>query len=310
MKILLVCNEENKAAMDGLEPFFEGMKIPVETIALEPQNYMDIGRITSLLVSDLEESPTHVLIVPPLSASWLNFLAGFACGSKIPFLIFGDEEDAGIHEAISFCFKTFRTGEDLQKYLLAERIVYNEKAEARAIVKARETLLGMGIPLTEESLAQCTAEGRIKEVSLFFAAGFSPDARNQAGVPLVCIAARKGNRAILSYLISSDAGLNLQSEDRGSTALIDGVIGKYHDIVTDLVKAGVDLDIKTKDGQTALVVAVGAGDEMIVEALLEAGADPDIQDNLGVSARKYAALFRKNSIISLFDNYAPHREAQ
>ena len=310
MKILLVCNEENKASAERLEPFFAGLEIPLETFALTPQNYMDIGRITGILVHGPDEHPSHVFIVPPLSASWMNFLSGFACGSKIPFLLLGDEKAAGIHEAIAFCFKAFGTEEALLKYLLAEKEVYREKAEARVVAKARETLLDMGIPLTEESLAQCAAEGRIAELTLFFTAGFLPDARDRAGVPLLCIAARNGNRAMLSYLVSSGAGVNLQSDDRGSTPLIDGVMGNCHDIVHDLVKAGADLNIKTKDGQTALIVAVGAGNEIIVETLLEAGADPDITDNLGVSARKYAALFHNNSIMSLFNNVTPQREAQ
>jgi ankyrin repeat protein len=51
-------------------------------------------------------------------------------------------------------------------------------------------------------------------------------------------------------------------------------------------------------------VAVGAGNEKLVEILLKAGADPDISDSLGVSARKYAALFHKEPIVKLFETYA------
>jgi len=77
----------------------------------------------------------------------------------------------------------------------------------------------------------------------------------------------------------------------------------------DLIEAGAALDIQSKDGQTALIVAVGTGDTVTIEALLKAGANPDISDNLGLSARKYAALFRNNSLIALFDNLAPKKDS-
>jgi ankyrin repeat protein len=77
------------------------------------------------------------------------------------------------------------------------------------------------------------------------------------------------------------------------------------DIMDDLIKAGTDLNVKDKNGQTALIVAAGASREKMVEVLLKAGSDPDIPDSLGVSARKYANLFRNEVILSLFDTIAP-----
>jgi len=85
---------------------------------------------------------------------------------------------------------------------------------------------------------------------------------------------------------------------------------KNLDMVKELIKAGADPDIKSKDGQTALVVAVGAGDENMVDELLRAGADPDIPDSMGVTARKYAALFHKKAITALFDAHAPTGTSQ
>jgi len=163
----------------------------------------------------------------------------------------------------------------------------------------------MGIPVTAESLANCAGDSSIREVSLFLAAGFSPDTRNKFGVPLLSIAARRGNHEIVRFLINAGSQLNLQADDRGTSALMDSVMSKKYDILTDLIKAGANVNIKSKDGQTALVVAVGSGDEKFTEALLKAGADPDISDSLGTSARKYALLFHKESIISLFNTYAP-----
>jgi ankyrin repeat protein len=82
-------------------------------------------------------------------------------------------------------------------------------------------------------------------------------------------------------------------------------MGKFDDITTVLINAGADANIQSKDGQTALIVAVGADEEGTVEVLLKAGANPDIADHMGMSARKYASLFRKTVLMDLFNTYAP-----
>jgi len=220
-------------------------------------------------------------------------------------LVYGEDAIAGIPVEFASFFRSLKTEDSLEEYFSAESEAFDKWQTASEIIKARDALLQMGIPVNGESLAICAGESGIQEVSLFLSAGFSPDTRNKAGVPLLNIAARKGNREILEHLIQAGAHLNHQSDDRGTTALVDSVMRKQHGIMDVLINAGADLDIKSKDGQTALIVAVGAGDERMVEALLKAGADPDISDNMGVSARKYAALFHKSSVTTLFDTYAP-----
>jgi ankyrin repeat protein len=76
-----------------------------------------------------------------------------------------------------------------------------------------------------------------------------------------------------------------------------------------LIKAGTNLDVKDKNGQTALIVAAGASMEKMVELLLKAGANPDIPDSLGVSARKYATLFKNKDILALFKTFAPAKSS-
>ena len=316
MKILVIYREEEKEIAGRMKFFLEKEKISVQLFDLNTQGAEGVSRIAGFFprsgIRENDENsqavPTHVLIVSALPGQWFDFLAGFAYGSSVPFLVCGEAAIADIPKQVVFSFIPFLTEDSLQKHLLNEYEAFKRQEEARGIIKAQETLLHMGIPLTRESLAHCAAEGGIQEISLFLAAGFSPDTRNMAGVPLLNIAARKGNRDVFHTLLLDGAQLNLTAEDRGTTALIDSVMCKNNDMVTELIHAGADLNVKSKDGQTALVIAVGAGSTGIVEALLKAGADPDIADSMGVSARKYAALFRQSAITSLFETYAPPKE--
>ena len=316
MKVLLIYNDEDKAAAGRINIFLEKEKILIEDFDHEEQDGEGISKIASLLFRkgfgetdrDLPDIPTHVLIISPLPRFWFDFLAGFSCGSSVPVLVCGEAAIAAIPKQVAFSYMSFLTEESLQKYIENEVEAYKRQDEARKIINAQETLLRKGIPLTREALAKCAEEGGLEDMSLFLAAGFSTDTRNMAGVTLLNIAARKGNKAALVFLIQSGANLNLLSQDRGSTALVDGVMGNKDEIANELIEAGADLNLKTKNGQTALVIAVGAGNAAMVEALLKAGADPDISDSMGTSARKYANLFHKAEITALFDKYAPKKE--
>ena len=318
MKMLLVYLENEKTVVNNVRSLLEKMGIPVVTFPLEHPEDMDITQFTAFFMYSASSgkkageedkqktgNPTHVLILSSLNKRWFDFLAGFSFGSNFPIIIYGQDAIAGISKEFASFFTFLKADASLQTFLEAEYEAFKKQEAAREIIQAQETLLRMGIPVTGESLAKCAGEGRVEEVAHFLAAGFSPDTRNKAGVPLLHISARSGNREIIRYLILAGAELNMQSDDRGTSALMDSVMSKHYDLMTDLIQAVADLNIKSKDGQTALVVAVGAGDDQMVEALLRAGADPDISDSLGASARKYANLFNKKNMIDLFNTYAP-----
>jgi hypothetical protein len=309
MKILLINTAERNDNTMRLRLLLEEMSISVETLAIKSQDEGIITQFTSFFnpfdpekkEDEKTNVPTHIAILSPLSKRWFDFLAGFSCGSRLPFIVYGEEAISGISEEFAPCFTFLNTDDSLRAFLEAENEAFKKQEAAREIIRAQETLLKMGVPVTGESLAHCAEEGHVEEMSLFLAAGFSPDTRNKAGVPLLNLAARKGSLEVLRFLDTSGAKLNLQADDRGTSALIDSVMGKYYDLANELIGAGMDVNVKSKDGQTALIVAVGASDEKMVETLLKAGADVDISDSLGVSAKKYAALFHKESIIRLFD---------
>jgi hypothetical protein len=318
MKVLLIHTAKGDDAAAQLGTVLKNMGIVVKNLSVKPQDEGVFAQFTSFFNVFGHErkaeaginTPTHVAILSSLSKRWFDFLAGYACASRLPFIVYGQDAIAGITEEFASCFTFLRTEASLHTYLEAENEAFKKQEAAREIIRAQETLLRMGIPVNGESLAHCAGEGHMQEIALFLAAGFSPDTRNRAGVPLISVAARKGNQEVVRFLIIEGAQLNLQADDRGTSALIDGVMGKHLGLVNDLIKSGADVNLKSRDGQTALVVAVGAGEEKIAETLVKAGADPDITDFLGASARKYAELFRQKTIIDLFNTYAPKKAEQ
>ncbi|MDR1058165.1 MAG: ankyrin repeat domain-containing protein [Treponema sp.] len=249
---------------------------------------------------------SHIIAAGKPDGWAAGFVTGFSAGSGIPVVIFSAPETAS--RVSSSPFRCINDEASLLLYLEKEEAAWKRNQKKKNMEKARARLLLRGIPVSEEAMADCAADGSPETLNLFLKAGFSPGARNKAGTPLLNLAARKGNREMVQRLLKAGAGINQIAEDRGSSALMDGVMRGHTPILEDLIKAGADINIKSKDGQSALILAVGAGDEISAELLLKAGAAVDEPDSLGVSARKYALLFKKPGMIALFNRYAPGEE--
>ena len=69
-----------------------------------------------------------------------------------------------------------------------------------------------------------------------------------------------------------------------------------------LLKAGADVNAKTKDGETALMVALLEGHTESVNALIKAGADVNAKDIKGGTALMLAALYGQAEDIKLLLN--------
>jgi len=321
MKILFIQSEREKEGNPDFGFFLEKMNI--HTSIFSVMDKLDSNAVKQFItffnfpvsiqegrgqiLGSRTEITSHVVIISSLPKQWFDFIFGFSCGSHVPFIFYGKNTVLDIPDEFLSNFTVLETEDSFKEYFEAENEVYKRHEAVMEITKARENLLQSGIPLTNEACAHLVAEGHFDEVSLFLTAGFLPDTRDKSGVPLLNIAARHGQREILRLLIRLGAKLNLQADDRGSSAVIDSVLGKHKDILNDLIEAGADMNLRSKDGQSALIVAVGISDEVIVEELLKAGADPDIPDSLGMSARKYASLFNKKNITVLFDEFAPQK---
>jgi hypothetical protein len=251
---------------------------------------------------ELFAETSHIVTVfsPAAWPSWAAFTAGFALGKALPLVGYPAEAGSGDSPSPPSLIP-IRDQEGFGAYFSQEKEAWPLRT---AKGEAKFALLDMGIPFSEESFAQCISGRKAAAAALFLEAGFSPDARDKTGVPLLCLAARAGDRGIVKILLEAGAQVNMQALDRGSTALIDCASGKHSDIMADLLAAGADVNLKSKDGQSALIIAVGLNDAASAEMLLKAGANPDEPDSLGASARKYAALFNKPLMVELFKTHA------
>jgi hypothetical protein len=244
------------------------------------------------------ERASHVLVIASkrvYDSPWFHFAIGFCLGKLIHLALYRLEVAWDPPAFISKALVLDGEGE-LEEYYRIEQGEWSLKEERR---QARSNLLEIGISFHADSLAHCVSDGDLRAVELFLKAGFTPNLRNKQGVPLLCLAARGKHRAVAELLLEFGAAIDLQSEDRGYSALMDATLASSPELVGLFLERGANPDLQSKDGQTALVVAVGRNDLEISRRLLEAGANPDIADKLGFSARKYVALFRNPDLLAL-----------
>jgi hypothetical protein len=297
MTLVLLHDEGDVAVADQLLRHIKSRKYKLK-VSRRTGDFDRAGALGNTLAG-----ASHFMAILPKKAadsSWFAFITGFALGSGRSLLCFPPDPKRGL-PSIAARFILIKDSAGLDSYLDRET---GEWPQKEAFRQAKAALLELGIPFSGEALVDRINQRDCRSVAQFIQGGFSPDSRDQTGVPLICLAARAGDRDMVELLVKAGARVNLQAEDRGTTALIDGASGGHFGIMKLLLAAGADVNLKSKAGQSALIISVGLNDEAAVELLLKAGAQADEPDSLGASARKYATIFNKPSIVKLFNTYA------
>jgi len=75
------------------------------------------------------------------------------------------------------------------------------------------------------------------------------------------------------------------------------------DVVKLLLKAGANIDVKSKYGWTALMHASYNGHVDVIRLLLEAGADVEAKSNAGMTALMHASFNGHVSVVKLLKKY-------
>lgn len=97
------------------------------------------------------------------------------------------------------------------------------------------------------------AENKNPRISgMLIDAGSDVNAADKNGNTALFFAAVKGNLTVMKHLLSKNPDLNVRNKDSMTALMTAARHAKNPNIVTALVLAGADADIKTKDGKKAL----------------------------------------------------------
>ncbi|MCQ2596857.1 MAG: ankyrin repeat domain-containing protein [Treponema sp.] len=236
-------------------------------------------------------------------AGYLFSLSGYCARANVPLftnLQAIQKYGVGNREAIKY----FKNADLIQKDI-SENYVYilnNAKKQ-----EAAKSLLNKGIPFTVDCFGDYVSKGKFEIARQFLAAGMDINSRDAVGTPMLNLAVRTDNEEIVSWMIDNGAEINVSSEDRGYTPLMDAVWRGNKEITKFLIEHNAEVNTICKEGQSNLVIAVGAGKTEIVRLLAENGGDPDVKDAMGMSAYEYAVLFKKTEIVEILSPF--HKNA-
>jgi len=298
VKLAVLASREDRSSVKALLEALKAIELHAFGLSIGA-GWIDIDGAS--IRTRLEDAGHLLLVANERSAvdSWFNFAVGYATALSGGFSLF--RQDPGWEPpAYIRGVPLFDDLDELKAYFSSRKKGW-EIEERRE--SARKRLLELGISCTADSFASCCSDGDTAAVRLFLQAGFDPDALDRHGVPMLCLAVRKTHLAVAEALLESGATIDLKSEDRGYTALLDAVKAGPPEHVAFFLAHGADPNIESKDGQSALVIAVGKKDLASARLLLEHGADPDIADKLGMSARSYAKLFKMPAFAALFEEF-------
>lgn len=198
-------------------------------------------------------------------------------------------------------FHCYSTVNEMLEYIDGNFSSYESRENQK---QALIQLFTLGIPFTGDSFADFIAKDDSEKCETFLKAGMPANTKTSLGIPLICVAARNDCLSKVKWLLDNGADVNAVSGDRGYSAVMDAVWRKNYTMVQYLVEKGANLNFISTDGQPLLVLAVGNGNDKIVGLLLEHGAKPDVKDSMGMSARDYALLFKKENMIKLFQKHS------
>lgn len=292
LKSIVLYPENDRYVLKRIFKIFNSQKINVDAAKINRAWTLDQLKI----LYDILDSYTHIIIIlssENFSDPWLIGLLGYISGANKGHYFYFTENN-GTEKRL---FSKYNTGEG---YSSVDSYAQEESSRWGKFKKkeiARENLINSGFALTEEAMGESVISGQTDIVQCYINAGFSSSSRNSKGVPMLCLAIRHKHLDAINYLIELGADINAISEDRHNSPLMDAASNGFLEAIKLLVSEGADLECLSKNGQTALVLAVGNGDEEVSNYLLSVGADYEIKDSLGMSAKGYASLFKKNSIL-------------
>jgi uncharacterized protein len=289
MKVLILAGPDKIEKAEEIKSLcsFSGTELSI---------YSKIEYSRTGLSSCLEISNLLIIIWDELSIfnTEIIFSMGYCVGINKNIILFGNKDNTIPQcKGKAVIISNFI---DLKVYFRSEAVKYNK---LKAMAASKSSILELGLELSTGDLVEVVSKGESKALKQYLGAGFSIDSCDKNGVSILNIAIRQGHNDIAALLIDKGASINIISADRANTPLMDAAAEAEIDILGVLIKAGADLNLKSKSGQTALILSIGRKAEDTAIKLIESGADIHIKDDLGMSAKKYAELFKLNKVLSI-----------
>lgn len=250
--------------------------------------------ITDVIITGTREDLSN-----PDTAGLIYSLAGYCTRGNIPlFTNISEIETYSIGNS-----DVIKVMKDLEEIETEIKNNYPFIMNAAKKHEAEKSLMNKGIPFTVDCFASYISKGKFEICRQFITAGMDINSRDESGTPMLNIAVRTDKEEIVSWMIDNGAEINVQSQDRGYTPVMDAVWRGNKEITQFLIEHGADLNTICKEGQSNLIIAVGSGKADIVELLAMNGANPDIKDSMGMSAYDYAVLFKKDDLTRILFPY-------
>ncbi|MBF9017678.1 MULTISPECIES: ankyrin repeat domain-containing protein [unclassified Oceanispirochaeta] len=291
MKFSVFCSEKNKTELPHLRIAFDEFFIEYQTLLFSEKTTLEDSMPA---LKQVLSSTSFYLLIPDnedFSKQWLSFVVGYSQLVHENIIIYapGGCAPSWLNDfIICLDFKTLIN-------TIKERMpLWNKQLKEN---QALDTLEDKMKEHNHQNFAKAIEDGDRFLTGVFLEAGYEVNKLSSDQVSLMALAARHGYRSIAEILFDAGADINIISLDRNNTPLMDAASEGHEDLVQFFIDKGASLDIKSKSGQTALVLATGNGHTGCAEILIEAGADCDQEDSMGLSARKYARLYQKNTIL-------------
>lgn len=289
MKVLILSSSEKIKKAEKIKTLCR--QLGADSSIYGENSNLEVGLSSYLVQNDL------IIIVWDENSIYnheIVFSTGFCVGKGKSFVLYRVAEQGPPlcnGKAVVFSKK-----EDLKTFITGE---VKKNKEQLSIESAKSKILEMGLEISVRDFIEAVFKGEILAVLQFIKAGYSPNICDKNGVFLLNLAVRSGHMKTADILIDNGAEINSISGDRGNTPLMDAAAEANTEILIKMIKAGADLNLKSKSGQTALVLSVGRKVEDAAIILIESGADINIKDDLGMSALKYAELFKLEQVLLL-----------
>ncbi|XP_062390483.1 M-phase phosphoprotein 8 isoform X2 [Sardina pilchardus] len=159
-------------------------------------------------------------------------------------------------------------------------------------------------PLTPSELREAVKSGDYLAVKLAIASNvdYNLDQEDSSGMSLMMLAAAGGHDDILRLLIKKGVKVNGRQKN-GSTALMHAAEKNFLTTVAILLEAGCYVNTQTLGGETALMKACKRGNADVVRLLLEYGADCNILSKHKNTAMHFAKISNNLVVYDLIKDH-------